>query len=214
MRRLHRWYSALVVVAAVAMSVAAYPRLPERVPVHWGISGEADRWGSRFESAVLFPFVMVGALLVLHFLPRIDPRAPNYAKMQSTYDFMIDATMTLMLVLHAMVLAAGLGYPVPVARITPLLVGALLITIGNVLPRARPNWWFGIRTPWTLTNDRVWARTHRVGGYTMTVAGVVMLAGAALPSAWAFGVFIATAAIGAVIPIVYSYIVWREETRP
>lgn len=213
MRRLSTWYSALVVAAAVAMSVAAYPRLPERVPVHWGIHGEPDRWGGRFEGAVLFPFIMFGAWLLLRFLPRIDPRAPNYPKMQSTYDFMINAVLTLMLVVHGMILATGLGYAVPVGRITPVLIGALFVTLGNVLPRARPNWYFGIRTPWTLSSDPVWARTHRVGGYTMTAAGIVILAGAALPGIWPFAVFIVAAAIASIFPIVYSYIAWRKETR-
>jgi immunity protein, SdpI family len=156
---------------------------------------------------------MFGAWLLLRFLPRIDPRAPNYAKMQSTYDFMINAVLTLLLVVHAMVLAAGLGYAVPVARITPVLIGALFVTLGNVLPRARPNWWFGIRTPWTLSSDRVWARTHRVGGYAMTAAGIVILAGAALPGVWPFALFIVSAAVAAILPIVYSYLAWRQETR-
>jgi uncharacterized membrane protein len=212
MRRLSTWYSAIVVAAAVAMSAVAYPRLPDRLPVHWGIHGEPDRWGSRSEGAMLLPFVMFGGWLLLRFLPRIDPRAPNYAKMQATYDFMINAVMTLLLALHAMVLATGLGYAVPVGRITPVLIGALFVTLGNVLPRARPNWWFGIRTPWTLSNDRVWTRTHRVGGYLMTGAGVVILAGAALPGIWPFAVFIFASAVAAISPIVYSYIAWREET--
>jgi uncharacterized membrane protein len=157
---------------------------------------------------------MIGAWVLLRVLPRIDPRAPNYAKMQSTYDFMVNAVMTVLLAVHAMVLASGLGYAVPVARLTPVLVGALFVTLGNVLPRARPNWWFGIRTPWTLSSDRVWALTHRVGGYAMTAAGIVVLAGAALPGAWPFAVFIFASAIAAVGPIVYSYIAWRKETRP
>jgi uncharacterized membrane protein len=190
MRRLSTWYSTFVVAAAVAMSAAAYPRLPERLPVHWGVSGDPDRWGTRFEGAVLLPLLMLGAWAVLRVLPRIDPRSPNYAKMQATYDFMINATLTLLLAVHAMVLATGLGYAVPVGRLTPVLIGALLVALGNVLPRARPNWWFGIRTPWTLTSDRVWARTHRVGGYAMTAAGIVILAGAALPGTWPFAIFI------------------------
>ena len=213
MRRWSSWYSLAVVIAAAAMSVLAYPRLPEQVPVHWGISGDADRWGTRFEGALLLPLLMLGAWIVLRFMPRVDPRAPNYAKMQSTYDFMINATLTLLLVIHGMVLAAGLGYAVPIARVTPVLIGALFVMLGNVLPRARPNWWFGIRTPWTLSNDRVWARTHRVGGYAMTGAGIVILAGAALPGVWPFAVFILAAAVAAIGPIVYSYVAWRQETR-
>jgi uncharacterized membrane protein len=214
MRRLSRWYSALIIAAAIAMSAAAYPRLPDRVPVHWGMSGQPDRLGSRFEGTVLLPFVMIAMWLLLRFLPRIDPRASNYAKMQSAYDFTVNATMTMLLLIHAMVLAAGLGYAVPVARIGPILLGALFVAIGNVLPRARPNWWFGIRTPWTLTNDRVWVRTHRVGGYVMTAAGIVIITGAALPNAWPFAVLIAASAIAAIGTIVYSYVAWREETRP
>jgi uncharacterized membrane protein len=214
MRRLSRWYSALIIAAAIAMSAAAYPRLPDRVPVHWGMSGQPDRLGSRFEGTVLLPFVMIAMWLLLRFLPRIDPRASNYAKMQSAYDFTVNATMTMLLLIHAMVLAAGLGYAVPVARIGPILLGALFVAIGNVLPRARPNWWFGIRTPWTLTNDRVWARTHRVGGYVMTAAGIMIIAGAALPDTWPFAVLIAASAIAAIGTIVYSYVAWREETRP
>jgi uncharacterized membrane protein len=213
MGRLSRWYAALVIAAAVAMSAAAYPRLPERVPVHWGVRGDPDRLGSRFEATVLLPFVILTVWLVLRLLPRIDPRAPNYAKMQSAYDLTVNATMTVLLFVHAMVLAAGLGYAVPVARITPILVGALFVTTGNVLPRARPNWWFGIRTPWTLSNDRVWMRTHRVGGYVMSAAGIVIIAGAALPGARPFAVFITASAIATLGLIVYSYIAWREETR-
>ena len=214
MRRLSSWYSLVVVAAAAAMSAAAYPRLPDQVPVHWGIAGEADRWGSRFEGAVLLPLLMLAAWAVLRLLPRVDPLAPNYQKMQSTYDFMINATLTLLLAVHAMVLAAGLGYAVPIGRLTPVLIGALFVTLGNVLPRARPNWLFGIRTPWTLSNDRVWMRTHRVGGYAMTAAGLVVLAGAALPGAWPFAVFIVASAAAAIGPIVYSYVAWRQETRP
>jgi len=213
MRRWTSWYSPVVVAAAAAMSAAAYPRMPARVPVHWGISGEPDRWGTRFEGAVLLPLLMLAAWALLRLLPRVDPRAPNYAKMRSTYDFMVNATLTILLAVHAMVLAAGLGYAVPVARLTPVLVGTLFVALGNVLPRARPNWWFGIRTPWTLSDDRVWARTHRVGGYAMTAAGVIVLAGAALPGAWPFAVFILASAVAAIGPIVYSYVAWRQETR-
>jgi uncharacterized membrane protein len=83
-----------------------------------------------------------------------------------------------------------------------------------VLPRARPNWFFGIRTPWTLTNDRVWTRTHRVGGYAMTAAGLlVVLAAIAFPPPWAFFTFMGLVVPAAVGPIVYSYLTWRKETR-
>jgi len=86
------------------------------------------------------------------------------------------------------------------------------IILGNVLPRARPNWWFGIRTPWTLSNDRVWVRTHRVGGYLLAGAGVVLLAGAALPGPWTFALGVVAAIAAGFGSLVYSYFAWKQES--
>jgi uncharacterized membrane protein len=94
----------------------------------------------------------------------------------------------------------------------PVGAGVLLIVIGNVLPRARPNFWFGIRTPWTLTNERVWERTHRVGGYVLVGAGILVVGAAFLPidiAAPAAGVMAVGAAL---ITVIYSYYAWRQET--
>ena len=102
----------------------------------------------------------------------------------------------------------------PVARLVPALVGALFVVIGNVMPRMRPNWWFGVRTPWTLSNDRVWARTHRLAGFSMTAAGVVMIAAAlALPARFADPVMLAAAVAATIGPAVYSYLTWKREQR-
>jgi uncharacterized membrane protein len=203
MRRLGSWYPLLVVIASVAMSAAAYPRLPERVPVHWGVSGAPDRWGHRAEAAVFLPMVIAAMWGLLRVLPKLDPRASNFAKMRGTYDFSVNAILTMILVVHALALAAGLGYVVSIVPISLALVGALFVALGNVLPRARPNWWFGVRTPWTLSNDRVWARTHRVGGYVMTAAGIVILAAAALPGTWPYAAFVVATAAAVIAPVVY-----------
>jgi uncharacterized membrane protein len=213
MRRAHAWYSALVIATAAALSAAVYPRLPDRMPVHWTFSGEADRFGTRIEGAWLVPAVMVAVWLVTRLLPRIDPRQANYAKMQSTYDFVVDAILTAMLAMHVVVLAAGLGHVVSMRRFVPLLFGAFFVALGNVLPRTRPNWWFGVRTPWTLSSDRVWTRTHRVAGYAMTATGVVVLVSAVLPGVWPLVLAIAVAVIAAFWMVIYSYVVWRQEQR-
>lgn len=202
----------LLVVLALVASAIAWPRLPQRAPMHWNLAGEVDRYGSRLEAAFAMPAVMLLVLVLMYVLPRIDPRRASYAKMAGTYDTVITLTLVTLLAIHGTLLATALGYPVPMDSAIPLIIGVLLIGLGNVLPRARPNWWFGVRTPWTLSSDRVWTRTHRVAGYTMVMAGIALLLIAAIDARWARNALIVPVAAAAVIPVIYSYVAWRQET--
>lgn len=210
---MRKWYPATVVVAALAASAAALGRLPERVPVHWDAAGNVDRYGSRLEGTLLLPAVILLLAILIPVLPRIDPRRANYEKFRPTYHLVMNATLTLMLAIHLAALATALGVDVPVGRLVPVGVGMLFLILGNTLPRARPNWMFGIRTPWTLSNDRVWERTHRVGGYLMFGAGVVVILSALLPPGGASTTLLVGSVLAASLgSIVYSYVAWRQET--
>src|SRR5438477_13205836 len=132
--------------------------------------------------------------------------------MQRTYDLVVNSALTMLALAHFAVVAATVGVPIPVARLMPAVVGVLMILIGNALPRARPNWWFGIRTPWTMSNDRVWERTHRVGGYLLVVTGVLIAFAALLPFAVAPAVIVVALGALAAASLVYSYVAWRQET--
>ena len=208
---MRKWYPVLLVVIMAAASVIAYPRLPERVPIHWDLHGQTNRWQSRGHAVLFLPIAAVVLWGVLRALPSIDPRRANYSKFQPTYEFMVGATLTVIALIHLAVLASGIGMPIAIHRVIPIALGIILVAIGNQLPRARSNWWFGIRNPWTLSNDRVWERTHRVGGYLMMAAGVVMIVGSLL---WvrAGPLVIACVAAWAIGSMIYSYVAWRQET--
>jgi uncharacterized membrane protein len=199
------------IAIALLVSALAWPHLAEPTPVHWGITGEPDRWGSRAEGALMLPAIMAGLVLLMRFLPRIDPRRGNFEKMQDMYDFVVAVVAALLLGIHAMVIAAGLGHRVPIYTIIPVLIGVMLILLGNVLPRSRSNWWFGIRTPWTLSSDRVWARTHRVAGYCFVAAGLVLMTAPLLPGVLKPYLIAGTVVVAALIPVAYSYYAWRSE---
>jgi uncharacterized membrane protein len=147
-------------------------------------------------------------------LPRLDPRRANYAKFQDTYDTVVLAIVAMDLVLQVGILGSALGWPVGVDNLVPLGVGGLFIVLGNVMPRARPNWFLGIRTPWTLSNDLVWERTHRVGGYLFMIAGVLMMTLSFLRSP-----AVVNSVIGVMIALTlgtipYSYFIWRKVVGP
>jgi uncharacterized membrane protein len=209
---MRKWYPALLIVIMAIASVIAYPRLPERVPIHWDLHGQTNRWQSRGHAVLFLPIAAVVLWGVLRALPSIDPRRANYSKFQPTYEFMVGATLTVIALIHLAVLASGIGMPIAIHRVIPIALGIILLAIGNQLPRARSNWWFGIRTPWTLSNDRVWERTHRVGGYLMTVAGVVIALGVFIPGRIEPPLVIACVAASTLGSIIYSYFAWKQET--
>lgn len=210
---MRKWFAPLCIVAALTASAIVWAKLPERMPVHWDARGNVNGYGSRVEGAFLPPAVMLGIWLLLRALPRIDPRRANYAKFTDTFDLLVNSLVALLLVMHLALLASALGWPISMERVAPVLIGLQFIILGNALPRARPNWWFGIRTPWTLSNDRVWMRTHRVGGYLLAAAGAFLLViGAFAPTAFAFTLGIVVIVAAALGSIIYSYFAWKQET--
>ena len=208
---MRKWYPWLLVGLAVGFSAAMYSRLPEQIPTHWNMRGEIDDYSSRVWAAWLMPAVLLAMAIILPRLPAIDPRRQNYEKFRPSYDLVINAVMTLIAGMHGVTLGAALGWPVPIMKITPIMVGVLFVVLGNVLPRARPNWLFGIRTPWTLTNDRVWERTHRLGGMTFVGAGLLLIISAFFAPAAMVGVLVTASVVAGIIPVAYSYFAWRQE---
>jgi len=208
---MRKWIPALLVIIAVVATLAVYPRLPEQVPTHWNVNGDVDDWSSRLWGSWTIPLVMAFMLLAFRAFPLIDPRRENYPKFAGAYEGILLIVLLFMLALHLSLLATMLGRPVAILRLMPVGIGLLLVGIGALLPRAHPNWFIGIRTPWTLSNDRVWERTHRVGGYVMIATGVLIAASAFLAPLWTHRVMAGAIAAMAIIVVAYSYFAWKQE---
>src|SRR2546425_11610673 len=155
--------------------------------------------------------MLVIMTVIFNVLPKVDPRRENYAKFLSSYWLIANAVVVFLLVAHAMIIAAGLGVAIRIDRLMPLGIGLLFVFLGNFLTRVEPNWFVGIRTPWTLSSDTVWRKTHRTGGWLMVLGGFVIAASVFLPQGAFLPLLIAAILIMAVIPIVQSYILWKRE---
>jgi uncharacterized membrane protein len=201
----------LALALALAFGLWALPSLPEQVASHWGLSGEPDGWSSKETLVFLLPLFGVGIALLLAFVPRIDPRRASYELHGGTYWLLANAAVIVLSAVHVAILGFNLGWPISINQVTGIAVGGLFILIGNLMTRMRPNWFMGIRTPWTLSSDTVWRKTHRVGGYAFVLAGLLLVAMGFVRPAWFAGVLIAAAIVAALVPVVYSYFVWRGE---
>jgi uncharacterized membrane protein len=205
---------AATATAAVA-SALAYPFLPNRVATHFDVDGRSDRYGSRASAALTLPAVM-GGLTVLNdrlgAWPGGRDREDGDSGVQAR-DQAIGLVELALLPAHLAVLANGLGKPIDMSRVHRGVVGVLMIALGNLMPRLPRNGLVGIRTPWTLADPAVWERTHRLGGYLVTAAGLVSLA--SLPATGKRAARLPVAALlGAVgLSAAYSYVIYARRAR-
>jgi uncharacterized membrane protein len=209
------WRTELALLALIALMFAAalmvWPSAPSGIPVHWNASGEVDRYGGKFEGLLLLPLMALGIYLLMRYLPNIDPGRVNYARFVGAYTAMRAGVLLLMAGIYGMVIAWVLKAPVDMSRAVPVAVGALFVLFGSILGQIKPNWFVGIRTPWTLSSTESWARTHRLGGRVFVALGV-LFAVTGLFKLGSFGFVVIGASIAAVAALmVYSYLVWRTD---
>jgi uncharacterized membrane protein len=209
-----RWIAPLVIVAMFAFSFAVVGHLPDQVATHWGLDGEPDGWMGPWGAAFSVPLITVALWALLLGLPRIDPRKENYLRFWPTYQLLVAGVVVFMAFVQMMIIAPALGWRIDVTRSVLVVTGGLFLLIGNYLPRIRSNWWMGIRTPWTLSNEQVWRETHRLGGRTMMAGGAIAILAGLLAPAVALPVGIAGMLAGGLLPAAWSYILWRRLPAP
>ena len=201
----------VALLLAWVFSVWAYPELPERVATHWGVAGRVDGWSSRLVLVVLVPMIGLLLGLLLLGLPMIDPRKKEVAQHARTYWTVVNTVLVFLALIQVMLVGYNLGWPVDIPFLVPVLIGVLFLLVGNLMPRMRPNWFMGIRTPWTLSSESVWRKTHRLGGYCFMAMGLLMILSGFLGTGATFPYVVGVAVVFGFVPVVYSYFVWRAE---
>ncbi|HBV02317.1 MAG TPA: hypothetical protein DEB69_02735 [Candidatus Komeilibacteria bacterium] len=200
----------ILVLGAWAAGFYFYSVFPETVPVHWNIAGEVDRYGSRFEGAFILPIVVTAMYLLFLFIPLIDPKKEKYQQFQNVYHIFRYILILIMWVIYLIASFNGLGYNIRVEIWIPLTIGVLFLILGNYMGKIKPNWFMGIRTPWTLSNDEVWNKTHRLGGKLFMLMGLLLMLSPVLPWQSLTLTLIIPVSIIALVPVVYSYLLYRK----
>ncbi|MDD4901015.1 MAG: SdpI family protein [Patescibacteria group bacterium] len=202
-----------LIISTLAAAVFFYNTLPERIATHWNFAGVADHYGSGKVQAVVFPSLIIGMYLLFLLIPYLDPKKERYEQFNKVYHIFKSIIVALLVTIFMVVGLNGLGYNLPVGVITPALIGVLFIVIGNYLGKIKMNWFVGIKTPWTLSSENVWNKTHRFGGKMFILAGLLMIAEAVLPVSWKLPIFIITIIVLLLGTIGYSYIVFLQEKK-
>ena len=200
----------LTVLAMLAFGAWAYPRLPEQTPSHWNAQGAVDDTLPRLWAVLLMPLMTLGIGYLLVYIPAIDPLGKNVESFRWVYHGFIAGFCVYMAYIHVLTLLAGLGVAFNMTLMLLPAMGLLFIGIGSLLEHARPSWFIGIRTPWTLSSEAVWLETHRVGAWVFRVAGALCVLAAFLPPILSIGVILVALLGAALGTVVYSYFVYRR----
>jgi uncharacterized membrane protein len=204
----------LLLIGAMFCAAAwAWPQLPERLPIHWNIRGEVDGWGNKFMGLLFIPLVALGMYLLMLLLPLVDPGKANYQNFPKVYNIIRIAIMTYMSAIYAATLFAAFGQTVNMTTVILPLVGVLFIVLGNFLGKIRPNWFIGVRTPWTLSSQLSWDKTHRLAGWLFILMGLLFFPVALIQTTWALMAMLVIDAVCIAWMVVYSYLVYRNDPQ-
>jgi uncharacterized membrane protein len=196
----------------IALTIAVYPAVPDKIVSHWNAAGHADGYMSKFWGLGLIPLIMIALIGLFAVLPRIDPYKKNYEKFRNWYEGFILLFILFMLAIQAQIILWSMGYQVTPNLTFPFLIGTLFIYIGFLLGHAEQNWFVGIRTPWTLSSETVWKKTHALGGKLFKIAGVISFIGV-LAREFAMWFILVPILAVAVYTVTYSYFEYQKELK-
>jgi len=203
----------IVIAAMAGASIWAFFQPgPDQVPVHWGLSGEPDRYASRVTALISLPLIALGISAILAVAGKVDPRRANIERSGPAYRVAWLGTLGILTIGHGVIVAAALGHEVPVARIIGAAVGVLLVALGDVIGKSKSNFTVGVRTPWTLSSERSWNKTNRAGGRLFVAIGILGAISAFTAPPWiTMAIFLGGSIAIAGFLLVYSWMIWRDE---
>lgn len=207
----NRWLGLAVAFAAMIASLVFWRSLPAEVVSHWNLRGRPDGTSSRLVTALVGPAAILALTLIFQLLPRIDPKRDNYSRFRDVYWLVVNALCLWILVLHVALLASGAGAPVSPEHVLAGSSAVLMVVLGNSLGRVRPNWFMGIRTPWTLEYPEVWRRTHRMAAWLFVAAGIVTGVAVLIPGVRPLEIALVATAAAVIVSILGSLVYWYQE---
>lgn len=174
-----------VVILAWLIAFLALPHMPEVVPVHWGLHGEANGFSDRLSGTFGLPAVITLIMVLLLVLPRYNSVKFSLTAFQDIYAIIIFTTISIFFCIEVVALLTAMGMDLPVVTIFSLLIGFLFMVMGGLMPHIGRNTAMGIRLPWTLASEEVWKKTHEHGGRVFMGAGVLIVLGSLVTGTWA-----------------------------
>jgi len=196
---------------AIIMGVAVFmaPCVPDQLPSHWNAQGQVNGYTSKPLAVFLFLGLIIVFYVLLVFLPRLDPFRKNYQQFANVYYWLRLMMAGFFVAFYIIFLLAASGHLPNIQKAIIPLVSLLFVGMGFLMPKIKRNYFVGIKTPWTLHSDEVWAKTHKLAGRCFIIAGVLCFF-TVWAGYWAFVLFMIIILLAALSPVVYSYLEYKK----
>lgn len=191
-----------IIIITIAIGAYFYPMLPDTIVSHWGSSGEPNGYSSKLFIMILIPILMVGIWFLMEFLPRIDPMKKNVAKFIGYYDIIKLIVVGLLAYVYIISIIWNLGFEYNMGMLLGPAFAFMLYCIGMTLDKTKRNWFIGIRTPWTLSSDVVWDKTHKFGSKAFKITAIIVLLSIFVPD---YTFIVLTVSLLSMVIIVFAY---------
>ena len=203
---------AILIMTSLAISAYLYPQMPELMASHWNYKGQVDSYLPRFWGLFLMPIVSIVMLALFMVIPKIDPLKENIEKFRKYYDGFVVFMIAFLFYIHALTLVWNLGFEFSMGQFVVPAIGVLFYYVGILMANAKRNWFIGIRTPWTLSSDRVWDKTHKLASKLFKAAGIITFLGFLIPEYLLILVMVPIILV-MFYTIIYSYIEYKKESK-
>lgn len=203
----------LIIAASFALGVYFYQNFPEKIVTHWNFEGKPDGYSGKFFGAFGLPAMLFGLYGLFFLLPLMDPKKERYADFQKVFHIFKTVLLLALFGIYLISGIANLGYPIAINQFVPILVGVLMIILGNFMGKIKSNWFMGIRTPWTLSSENVWNKTHHLGGWLFVLYGILLVITPLLNYTVGFWALIVGAIAVTSVTLIYSYVLYKKEHK-
>jgi len=201
-----------VILLSFAIGIYLYPQMPDNMISHWNAAGQPDGFMPKFWGLFLMPIISVGMFLLFLAIPRIDPLKQNIDKFRGYFDGMIVLIIVFLFYIFMLSIFWNIGFTFSMIQALVPALGLLFIYMGLLVSKAKRNWFIGIRTPWTLSSEKVWDKTHSLGGKMFAASGIIALFGMLFLD-YAIWLVLVPVLFSAIYAMVYSYFEYRKETK-
>lgn len=215
-KNLSGFATVIIWLLPVLYFIAIYNTIPQTVPMHFGIDGKADRYGSKEELiwvVTAMSALAIGIYFLIRFLPRIDPKkTARYSA--GTFKKLSFSLIVFFSALQLFIINAAISGSFAMSKFMLPLMGLFFIYLGNLMHSVKPNYFFGIRTPWALEDENTWRATHQLASKLWLAGGLaITILTLLLPYKMGFIVFMCIVLVITLIPIIFSYRYFKKHKK-